>query len=220
MISQHMIGEYSLTISSIFYVYWCIPQVVLNFQRKSTEGLSFGLHSLLLTGYCGDLFYGFGLHLPWQYRLTTIVGLISLLIQHCQIAYYGYQKNLKKTHYFLMTIFIATILLFTLFHLYHTHYSPHLYDTIGMLNNLCYTLYMAPQIIKNYQRKATTGLSHVFVFLALFLCSCDLTSAYTLQWPWPNLVGSSMELFGNSLLLLQIFYYRRQKPCMIQKQVA
>ena len=43
---------------------------------------------LLLISWC-DLIYGFGREMQWQYRMVTVVGLLSLSIQHYQFGRYG-----------------------------------------------------------------------------------------------------------------------------------
>jgi uncharacterized protein with PQ loop repeat len=69
---------------------------------------------------------------------------------------------------------------------------------------------MLPQIIKNYVNKSTMGLSHYFVFIAIFLNMCDSTSAWALGWDYPSKIGPAVALIGNLILLRQIFYYEKR----------
>src|SRR3989338_11149191 len=94
--THHVIGEITLSLSTLIYFFWFLPQIYLNFKRKNTDGLSLWMHGLLLLGYSADLLYGFGRHMQWQYRLVTIVGLICLFVQHIQFGKYGLHSKAIK----------------------------------------------------------------------------------------------------------------------------
>lgn len=204
----HSLGEITLSFSTVIYIIWLLPQVRLNFKRKSTNGLSFWLHSLLFLGYSADLTYGFGFHMEWQYRMVTIVGLISLIIQHWQFSHYELGKSLDKFQYYAVTIVVFSLLIFSI-HTLAFHYSREFYNFFGMVSNVAFLIYMIPQIIKNYVNQSTEGLSVWFVIFTLFLGTCDLTSAYALQWSWPSLFGPSVGFLLKAMLLFQLYSYER-----------
>lgn len=209
MIASHTIGEITLSFSTTIYIIWFLPQIILNFQRKSTQGLSFWLHTLLFLGYAADLIYGFGLHMEWQYRTVTIVGLAGLLIQHWQFWYYSKGGSVSEGLYFSVTLIIFGMLLFSITTIMIYHPSRAFNNVFGMISNGCFFIYMLPQIIKNYVEQSTEGLSFLFVFFGLLLAFCDLASAVELTWSWPSLVGPFVGMATKSTLLIQIYYYSR-----------
>ena len=48
--TAHQIGEITLSLSTIVYFFWFVPQIILNYKRKSTAGFSLWMHGLLLIG--------------------------------------------------------------------------------------------------------------------------------------------------------------------------
>lgn len=202
-----LVGHITLNLSTAMYLVWFIPQVLLNFKRKDTEGLSMLMHGILCIGYLSDLIYGFGLQMQWQYRLVTIVGLISLTIQHYQFGRYGLHRFNEKLAFLFLNFIYITLFSYVIYTLNFNHNNHSFYDSIGMLTNVCWLSYMLPQIFKNYLNKSTVGLSRYFIGIAIFLNVCDMTSAWTLDWDYPSKIGPVIAIVGNLLLLGQVFYY-------------
>lgn len=205
------IGNISLNISFIIYFMWFIPQIVLNFKRKNTEGLSIFMHSILLLGYLCDLMYGFGCNMQWQYRMVTIVGLISLSIQHYQIGRYGLCHPQEKLFYKILTTLYPLLFIFCFSVIEFSHFEKSIFDELGMCTNVCWIIYGIPQIIKNYNNQSTLGLSTLFVCFSIFLNVCDTTSAWTLGWEYPSKVGPLLAFMQNFILLSQVIYYAKSK---------
>jgi uncharacterized protein with PQ loop repeat len=206
---MNALSHFFLNVSTFFYLLLFLPQIFLNFKRHSTKGLSLLMYGILFVGYCTDLLYGFGLNMPWQYRLVTVVGLCCLTIQHLQFGYYGQQNHQQKYTYYFVTL-IYCLFFYCCLHLLITgHHSKNFYDTIGILTNLCWICHTVPQIIKNYFNRATMGLSAGFVALAIGLNICDALSAWLLHWDYPSKIGALLGLSGNGLLLLQIYCYQK-----------
>jgi|GEM_PF-813729 uncharacterized protein with PQ loop repeat len=208
---SHAIGEISLSISTAIYFIWFAPQLWLNFKRKDTEGLSFWMHGLLFLGYSADLMYGFGLQMQWQYRAVTIFGLVSLSIEHYQFGRYGLHRLSETLNYLAISFLVLLLLGFSLYTLAWTHHTRPFYNLMGLISNVCWFAYMLPQIIRNYANKSTRGLSVWFVVLSIFLSVCDITSAVSLKWDWPSLVGAPLTLLKKSVVLFQVYYYGRRQ---------
>lgn len=211
MITSHLIGEITLSISSVVYFIWFAPQVWMNFKRKNTDGLSLWMHGLLLLGYSADLLYGFGREMQWQYRMVTIVGLIFLCIQHFQFGKYGLHTKAIILNYLglsLLTIIVFTyaVLNFTLL-----HHGKNYYDIAGFISDICWATYVFPQIIKNFKQKSTRGLSVGFVAISIVLSLLDITSTFALHWDWPSVLSECITLFKKSILVFQMMYYRNNK---------
>jgi uncharacterized protein with PQ loop repeat len=208
--TSHSLGEITLSFSTFIYIIWLLPQLKLNFKRKSTKGLSFWMHSLLFLGYSADLAYGFGLSMEWQYRMVTIVGLLSLSIQHWQFGYYELGKSLDKFQYYVASIALFSFLVFSIHTLGFTRNLREFYNFFGMVSNVAFLIYLVPQIVTNYLNQSTEGLSLWFVIFTGFLDVCDLISACTLQWSWPSLLGPSVGFLFQAVLLFQIYYYGKR----------
>lgn len=210
MTTEHLIGEITLSISTFFYIIWFLPQLWLNFKRKDTEGLSYWMHGLLFVGYSCDLMYGFGVHMQWQYRFSTIWGLACLCIQHFQIGRYGLHRRTEKWTYIAISTIVTLVILLAFMTLRFTHESKGFYNWMGMLSNLCWLTYFLPQIIRNYIHKSTQGLSVWFVIVSILMSVCDVTSALMLNWDWPSLVGVPIDLTKKGIVLFQLYYYRKR----------
>lgn len=204
------IGHITLNISMTIYLVWFVPQILLNFKRQDTEGLSMLMHGILCLGYLSDLMYGFGLGMQWQYRTVTIVGLISLTIQHYQFGRYGLHRITEKYTYLALNFFYIGLFCFAIYSIKFSSHSRNFYDLAGMIANAAWLSYMVPQIIKNYINQSTVGLSKYFVAIGIFLNLCDSTSAWTLSWDYPSKIGPAVTFFGNLILLLQFFYYEKR----------
>jgi uncharacterized protein with PQ loop repeat len=206
-----LLGNITLNISLAIYLVWFVPQLLLNFKRKNTAGLSLWMHGILCIGYLSDLLYGFGRGMEWQYRLVTIIGLAGLIIQHYQFFRYGTQQRSQKISYLVLNMMYLALLGYAVATLIFQQYSAQFYIFAGLLANGCWLVYMAPQIVKNYINQSTAGLSTTFVLLATFLNLCDLNSAWGLGWDYPSKIGPMVALLGNSILLLQIRHYGQRQ---------
>jgi uncharacterized protein with PQ loop repeat len=204
-----LIGNISLNLSWIIYLVWLAPQVLLNFNRKNTMGLSLSMHGILCIGYLCDLMYGFGRGMPWQYRMVTITGLFSLAIQHYQIHRYGLCHRTEKSIYIVLHFIYSAVLIISIYVIYFSHLDQSILDLIGMCANTCWLTYSVPQIIKNYNNQSTIGLSTLFICFSLFINLCDTTSAWTLNWDYPNKVGPLLSIVQNVILIYQVYYYAK-----------
>lgn len=205
----HTIGEISLNISTAIYFIWFIPQLKLTFQRKSTQGLSLCMHGLLLSGYLADLMYGFGTQMPIQYRLVTISGLFYLGIEHLQFWLYGLKGTIEKWTFLAFNIFFILFFLYALASITIIKETRFFYDMAGMVSNFCWLTFFVPQILKNYQKKSTEGLSVYFVVLSVFTTICDMTSTFALNYDWPSQLGVPVTLIKKLILLYQFYYYNK-----------
>lgn len=209
--NHHLIGEITLSISTIIYFVWFIPQIWLNFKRHDTEGLSMWMHAILLLGYSADLLYGFGRHMQWQYRMVTIVGLMWLCVQHFQFWRLGLHTRAEKINFSIISILVIFILNFAIMNFLFYHHNKQYYDVAGYVSNFCWLTYLIPQIIKNFKEKSTEGLSLWFIILSLLLNLLDLTSALMLKWDQPSVLNPFIGIGKKAIVLFQMRYYRNPK---------
>lgn len=209
--SAHTIGEISLSISTVVYIVWFVPQLWMNYQRKSTDGLSLWMHGLLLLGYSADLLYGFGRHMQWQYRLVTVVGLFFLCLEHVQFAIYGDRTKSEKINFVVLTFILIAVFVYAVLNFTWLHHSKQYYDIAGFTSDMCWMSYVFPQIIKNVYQRSTRGLSVWFVLISILLSLLDVTSTFALHWDWPSILSECITLLKKSILVFQIIYYRNKK---------
>ena len=205
--NAHLIGEITLSISSIIYFVWFLPQIWLNYRRKSTEGLSLWMHGLLLLGYSADLLYGFGRHMQWQYRAVTVSGLVWLFVQHLQFARYWLNTRAEKINFGLLSALVLIVFSYAILNFTLLHHGKRYYDMAGLVSDVCWATYLLPQIIKNFVLKSTRGLSAGFVLIAVVLSVLDITSTLTLHWDWPSVVSECVTLVKKGVLIFQMVYY-------------
>lgn len=209
--TAHQIGEITLSLSTIVYFFWFVPQILLNYRRKNTEGFSLWMHGLLLIGYAADLLYGFGRHMQWQYRLVTIVGLCFLFVEHWQIAHYDCKSRAEKWNFFALSLFVVILLIYAIVNFTWLHHSKRYYDFAGLVSDICWMTYIIPQIIKNFRLKSTKGLSVGFVALSVVISCLDITSTFALHWDWPSILSESVALVKKSILIFQMWYYSKRR---------
>ena len=195
---------WSLQISAGLYFIWFIPQLVLTFRQQSTDGLSVGMHCLLLIGYCADLIYGFGLHMPTLYRAVTLSGLLALGLQQVQFYYFN-----RKFPRFLVSVDIILSVFMLLYFISTSDSSHHksYFDAMGFASVITGVIYAWPQIIKNHKAQSSKAISFIFVVIAIMTAVFDMISAVLLQWDWPSLIGPPLALVQHGILLMQSLYW-------------
>lgn len=203
-----VIGTVTLNISTLLYFVWLVPQLFVTQQRHSAHELSLSMHAVLLLGYMADLVYGIGVNLPTQYKLVSAAGLVALLIEHYQIWKYGLtQKN--QINFYLLTFFFCGMIMFIGYHFTHSAHTPYFYSYIGTFTFVCWIVFIWPQIIKNQRTKSTIGFSIYSIFISIIAGICDVTSAFTLNWPLVSQIGAVIILLPKFIFLGQFYYYEK-----------
>lgn len=196
--SPTTIGAVSLNISFVLYLVHYLPQLIHNQRQNRLAQMSLGFHYLLVLSYISDLNYGYGLGLPWQYRLVSIIGLCCVLIQHAQLAkLYQSLINFK-----IMTCVFFVLLLLSVIAI-STHFPAAYYLVMGYMAQVAGLFYFMPQIIKNYRSGTVMALSLSFLVLDLICYACDNVSAWALNWPMPSKIGALMSLLLITVLIIQ-----------------
>lgn len=219
--------------STIIWMWAQIPQMYLNYKNKQTEGLSFAFLCLLITGDLSNLFGIIITHGLVTQFITCTWFLISDFLVGVQFVYYTYVKprccpqkqnavKYDKDNY--NNIIPAIPLLLAVSRsasnlnsnsLGGPYDPPKLYGTLlGWLSASSYIASRLPQIIKNFKRKKTDGLSPQFFITAvlgnttygisIFLKDSSWKYIWS-QFPW--LVGSLGILFFDFTVLFQFLYF-------------
>jgi uncharacterized protein with PQ loop repeat len=210
--------------STVVGAYTTVPQVILNFQLHSAEGLSFGFIVLLLAG---DVCNGIGIAVTHGLPTQIISAAWFITIDIFCIAQYVYYEWLRprlcgrpnREEYEEMPRLPAGPLLvaagaaaFAADCADRPYEGTCLWGSLlGWLSAGSYVTSRLPQIIHNFRRKKTEGLS-----IQLFICALLQNLAYGasiflwdvhwsyiwLQFPW--LVGS-VGIIGFDVLVLGQF---------------
>lgn len=213
---QQLIGNIALNISFAIYLVLYLPQVIYNFRRRSTEGLSFMMHVILMIGYTADMMYGFGRHMQLQYCLVSLIGLACLVVQHIQIGFY----SKFSVNYAAATVLLLAWFSYALYAIVGPVLPAHDYINAGYVAWGTGVLYTFPQIWKNYRFASTVGVSLVFVAFDIVSSSCDSISAWCLNWDLPSKLGSPIECALGFILLIQMYYFKRIQTSNAENQAV
>ncbi|OHT16701.1 PQ loop repeat family protein [Tritrichomonas foetus] len=227
-------------LSTIIWVYAQIPQIIMNFKSKTTDGLSFSFLCLLV---CGDLCNLFGAYINGG-LITQIITASWFVIVDCfctfQYIYYVWirqkyqdyksQKQKNSNRYrndnnYQTDDNVSIPSLPLLFAIGASKMSndlykpPHLYGMIlGWMSCTSYMSSRFPQIIKNFQRKKTEGLSPKFFISAVLGNSTYAASIFVKNSSWnyiwsqfPWLLGSAGLLFFDFTVLIQFLVFGEDK---------
>lgn len=203
-----LLGQISLNLSFILYMFLYLPQVIHNQKQSSLSGLSLWMHGLLYGAYSLDLIYGCGQNLPWQYCAVSATGWLLLNMQHLQfIAHFRQQK---KTY---LGLFFYGILIFTslilIWGVSQKPFNSWLLNCFGYLAQLGFVCAFIPQIGHSIKLRSAQAMNVIYLLLNFFLAGLDNISAWQLGWGWPNKLGASSIMFLTTILLLQQRKYRQ-----------
>lgn len=226
--------------STVVWMWAQIPQMYLNYKNKKTEGLSFAFLCLLVIGDLSNLLGIIITHgLVTQY-ITSTWFLIQDFLVTSQYVYYTYimpnccSKRMNSIRYDKDSQYNNLIPAIPLLLAVSQSISnpstnsdvlttsmkgpyepPVLYGTmLGWLSAVLYISSRLPQIIKNFKRKRTQGLSPQFFITAILGNTTYGLSIFLKDphWPYiwsqfPWLVGSLGILFFDFTVLAQFIIF-------------
>ena len=193
-----LIAKITLNLSMILYLIHYIPQLWHNQKAQQLSGLSSYFHGLLFLGGLTDLIYGFGLSMPWQYKLVSFSSVSCLFIQHCQL-----KKIISRIHFIKITLVLVCIFFagISLFFINEKNKLP--FELFGYLSQACAITCTFPQIIKNMLSLSAMSLSLFYLILDLICSVCDNISAAILAWPLPSKLGALFSVLTCVFLIYQ-----------------
>lgn len=202
---MNSIGFVTLNLSLILYLFFYLPQLVHNFRYKRLGELSFGMHALLLFAATADIFYAFGRIEQWQYRLVSILMLLSLLVQHVHLLYYrksfsfGFVKWCALSMLMIVMSGCALVLASIIKH------PMTIYIAMGWAGQVAYWTYALPQIIKNKNSMHANAISMLFAVIGVATALLDLISAWIFSWGAPSLYGGFVAVSLQAYLFCQCY---------------
>jgi uncharacterized protein with PQ loop repeat len=206
------LGNLTLNIAFVLYLIVYVPQIRHNKNKHHLAELSISLHMIIMTSFVLDLLYGLLKPLPWQYRAVSIVALGTLCIQQLQLMRLAQQRGqiLLFATLGMFYLSLILILIFTsVFYFDALSSSSNTILLIGWVSRIGFLSYIVPQIIKNHRMNSAKALSTSFLSLSLFLSLLDLTSAWCLDWGWPNKLGTPLTI---TLTLMLLWQKKRYTP--------
>lgn len=187
----------------ILYLIMYFPQLIHNKNGRLVD-LSLHFHNLLVFYYITDLIYGFGLLMPWQYRLVSIIGLICLIIQHIQL-----RRIHHNNRYFIYSTYgLCLFGIFGFISVLH-QFPRNFFIDLGYVSQAVALFYRFPQIYKNIGSVAALSLSMGYLTLTFFCAMCDNVSAWFLHWPTPSKLGAIIGILLSGTLIIQWFLAKR-----------
>ena len=207
MISLTTLGNITLNLAFVLYLIVYVPQIRHNKNKHHLAELSTSLHMIIMTSFVFDLIYALLKPLPWQYRAVSLVALGTLSIQQIQLMQLAHLRAHIKLLSTLGLFALSLVLILTGFFYFKTiSYSDNAIFLIGWVSRIGFLSYTLPQIMQNHRLNSAKALSTVFLSLSLFLSLLDLTSAWCLDWGWPNKLGTPLTI---SLTLMLLWQKRR-----------
>jgi len=209
MLSPAVIGAMSLNLSFGLYLILYIPQIIHNRKSTNIAQLSLNLHLLLYVSYFFDLCYGFSMHLPWQYKTVSIIGLLLIGIQHLQfIQYFMNTQRLFLTQLSISFLIINFGAIYYFFSIAHATLPQETTILVGTIARFAGLMYCLPQMIKNKFTQSANALSVHFLRLNFTLALLDTISSWCLDWGWPNKIAAPISMMFMTIILGQIKKYR------------
>lgn len=211
--------------STIIWMWAQLPQIYMNFKNRSVEGLSFAFLCLLVTGDTCNLV---GAILNGGLVTQIITAIWFMFVDGFCAAQYVYfywirpkcQRNRDVVVSDGARIPAAPLLVAGAAALGTGPYEPPLlYGTLlGWFSAVAYASSRTPQIVKNFRRKKTEGLSIQFFVCAVLGNGTYAASIFLADphWPYiwsqfPWLVGSAGLLFFDFTVLGQFLVYGSDK---------
>lgn len=208
----HTIGETSLNISFLLYLFLYVPQFIRNIRYKRLQDMSLGFHALLLIASTADFYYGFGRIHQWQYRFVTLLMFALVFAQHIQLFYYRKYFKYGITKLILLTLFIISMFTFLIPTLHNPARWMFLFIWMGWLERICDWSYCIPQFFKNRHIACADAISPTFLVLAILTPICDSISAWCFHWGPSSLYGAPIAIVLHAALLFQWYYSMKRHP--------
>jgi uncharacterized protein with PQ loop repeat len=188
------------------FTFGIIPQILLNFKRKSTEGLSDFMLLIFFIGYLQETPYTFILNMPLAYKIMTPLAFFFVTILILQHLWYG---DRQKNAFFIKAMKII-LLLFMLELPALLMFPRNAGLLFGWTATVAWATYQIPQFLKILKLRSTEGLSVLFVCVYLLAQVTEATIALALSLPLPTLFNGIRGFFTSSSLLVLFYYFRKQ----------
>lgn len=190
--------------AQLFYVLCYIPQIIINYKKKSGRGLS----ELMLIGYFNGLvvftFYSFLCNLPFIYKLSGVLQIIAVVILVGQRLYYD-DYSVAKPYWILYGSNVIGSLIIIPVGLQNPAYFGWL---AGWIMVIVSGVNQIPQIFKIFREKSVIGFSLLFVGFFLIAALIEFTTAIVVGLPIQTIVSSLRGITIGLIWIIQFWLYR------------
>lgn len=198
-----VIGSVALNCAFILYLIHYFPQLIHNTRKEKLQRVSLHFHGLLGLSYLTDLSYGFGLQLPWQYRLVSIIGVVCISIQHWQLMKVHAKTSLFQGYSVLLGSLFLLFFITLLFTVDNAWFLG-----MGYISQGTALVFMLPVIVNNWKKQNAQSLSLGYLGLNTLCYTSTFTAAVCLHWPLPSKLGTLFGLACLFILMSQTFWYK------------
>ena len=193
-----------------------IPQIMLNYKLKSTEGLSNLLLIGYLNGYIAYCYYTFCLNLPIVYKVMVPISTATMLILIFQRFLY-LSSFVKKEKFFLGLYFLNIFIALALIPIAKNY--PIVFGYFfGWLMMFIWATYQIPQIVKVFVEKSVQGFSFGLVSLIGIGDIFECVGGLILGLPIPTLLNDFRGIFIYLLFCIQFWLYKNKNK-IVEQQV-
>ncbi|KAG0337882.1 hypothetical protein BG004_007452 [Podila humilis] len=195
-------------ISNAIWFLVLLPQILKNFSRKSTAGLSFIWASFNFCASLFNLFFILDIDVPWFTRISGWYMPILEIVMLLQFMKYSTVSRRRKVWLFLGSTLIYTtgILLQTL-----DVFGPDTSSKLVWVSIVLWSIETYFQIVLNMKRRSVQGQSYISMGLALVGKTTDVIMQFSLLMPtqyiYMTYFSSTLAYFN--IMQLVIFTQRR-----------
>lgn len=193
-----------LWVAYILYVACFLPQVVTNYRRQSTDGLSNATIFIYFFGYLVEILYAFFLDLPIALKVMIPMGAGVAGTLVIQRLYYDPQPEYRVRTMAAYGLVLIAFLIGVWAGQHHPHFVGHL---CGWVGSLCWFAYQVPQVYKVHTRRSVKGFNFWFILIASIGAFIEVAAAIIIPLPAQGLFNGTRGLFFNLILTLQFYRY-------------
>jgi len=200
-----IIGNAAGYLSNLIWFLVLFPQIVMNYKRKSVEGLSLPWAIANFTASECNLFFILRVHLP---LFTRISGFYFVILEAFIIIQFVLYRKPFKDNFLWIGICAFMWLGLLLLELF----LPVLTSYFAWVAIVLWSIETFPQLFLNMQRGTTDGQSTISLILVLVGKTSDFASSYSLKMPSQYVVMTYYSSTAAWINIIQLcFYQRRQR---------
>ena len=199
------IGNAAGYVSSTIWLCVLLPQLYLNYKRKSTLGLSLLWALANFTASFINLFFVFRLGLPLFSKVMAVYMPVVESLLLGQFVCYG---TAPYSHCFWITWTLACLI--WLFTALLSLFVPASVTKLEWVAIALWSIELFPQLFLNFRRSSTSGQATLSVMLSFVGKTTDFLAAYLLDMPLQTAILAYFSSTTAYLNILQFFYYRLQ----------
>ena len=193
--------------SLLCYVVSFIPQLMTNYRRKSTVGLSAMMIFANFSSYLSASIYAVLLDLPLSIQVLLPLG---ACLSACVVTQsIWYEKNTLQRRRLLLVY--AGVLIAGALTMWEGSQQPELYGNIaGWIGSALWLSYNIPQILHFHAQKSVRGFNFLVAVMGILGSLAECIAAIGLGLPAQTLMNASSSLFFGLLYVYKFALYSKE----------